>query len=497
MKAQQILRVLVATLFLCVPSVRAQQQQQQQQTPPDDSQPAAPVAPVPPLPPQQDDTSDSRQAPAPAARGLFISDSQDQGTGPAEPDNHALSSDETIGLGSLHAESRIFDPVFRFSESVDTGVAAGQTTSDTNVGGSVLFGQLRDRYHLTVSYNFMQTFYEPASNLDEAYQSLNVSEVVMWSRWTLRLRDALALSPESTFGGLFAGGVGLAEQNSTLTGITPAVQTNETILTGFANRLDNTSVAEVDYSLSPRVTVTFAGSYELLHFLNPGYFDTRNWDGRVGFNYALDAKDTIAIIYDYNRTSFTGGASGILESQLTQLAFGRKITGRLALQVSAGPQLIRLLDSGVSNSTTLSWGLTTSLRYQLTRATYLGASYFHGTTPGSGVYAGSESDFVTFNAGHQFSRLLAASLTGGYSLNKTLAVTALLPNTASNYQNWYIGGSVSRQIARGLHIGANYGFQQQYSAVGVCPVLACGLPEGSQQIATVTVEWHPLAIGNQ
>src|SRR5262249_17915328 len=159
------------------------------------------------------------------------------------------------------------------------------------------------------------------------------------------LRDDLSVSPESSFGGLFTGVPGSLE-SPILPGLDPSIPPSETILTGRTNRINNTTLAEIDYSLSRRSSLTFSGSYGLLHFQEPGFLGRRTVNGRMGYNYALSAKNSLGFIYDFTETHFTGTIQAVT-SHSTQLAFGRKVTGRLAFELSAGPELILLRNYGV------------------------------------------------------------------------------------------------------------------------------------------------------
>ena len=263
----------------------------------------------------------------------------------------------------------------------------------------------------------------------------------------------------------------------------------ETILTGPANRLNNTSVAEIDYSLTRRAIVTFVGSYGLLHFSLPGYLGSRSINASTGYNYALSPKNSVAVIYAYSTTHFTTGAGQ--ETHLGELAFGRKITERLSFQLGGGPQLLLSRNLGSSNNRSWSWSLSGSLSYQMTRNTGYSLTYFHGITAGSGVYLGAINDTFTGTINHRLTRFWSGSINSGYSRNGSVAHTV---GIASLYDNWFAGGSVSRQIGREIRIVGSYAYQRQYSAAGACPVLSCGPSGSGRNIVSISLEWHPFAI---
>lgn len=477
---------LVAATLLCFSAASAQQ-------PTKDSQSNA-ATPLQPLSPAT--AGGNQPASAPLDLPLTQSEAQPQSAAQAQPDTHVLSSGETLGLGSLRGLRRIFDPALQFSEFGETGLVPvpGQTTAVSNLGGSLDMDQRWGPYHLAASYNGAETIYEPSyyGMHYVPYHDLSIAPEIVLGRWTFRLRDSAQYSWGIGFGGLFAGGPAQGAQNSSLNSplnsIQPSLASNGTIQTGLARQLNNTALGEADYAFSRRTTLTFVGSYGLLHFFDPGYISSQNFDGRIGYTYALSSKNSIAVTYDDNRMTFTGASSG-LQTDLLQMAFGRKIAGRLAFQAGVGPQLMRFENSGLSNVRQLSWSASSSLIYQEARTGY-SLSYFRGVTPGSGVFFGSQGQTITGTATREFTRFWSASVNGGYSINNNLVPTGVF---ASRFDDWFAGASLNRQMGRQIRLSLSYGFQQQTSGAGVCPVLSCGLP-GSLSFRQfgATLQWHPL-----
>jgi hypothetical protein len=248
-------------------------------------------------------------------------------------------------------------------------------------------------------------------------------------------------------------------------------------------------LAEADYAFSRRTTMTFLGAYSFLHFLDPGYLNDQDINGRLGYNYALSAKNNIGVSYDRDRMSFAG-ANGRVETDSVQMAFGRKITGRLAFQVAAGPQLLHFKNLGLASTKQVSWSAFSALTYQRGRTGY-SVSYFRGVTPGSGVFFGGDVESVTATANREITRSFSASVNGGYARNKALAP---LVTFATQFDNWFAGVNLNRQFGPQFRFGVNYGFQQQTNGAGACPVISCGLPQSYSQVG-VTLQWHPLARG--
>lgn len=414
-----------------------------------------------------------------------------------QPDTHVLSSGEIFGLGSLRSLRHVFDPALQFSQSGETGIVAGRILGVSSLGGSLDLDQNWRRYHVALAYNGAETIYQPSysGNRSLPYHRLGMSQEIFLGRWTLRFRDDAQYSWGGNFGGLFTGGLtgggftgglpGLG-QTGAFNNIQPALLPNQTIETGAVQQLSNTALGEVDYSLSRRTTLTLLGSYNLMHYFTSGYISSRDTHGRIGYNYALSAKNNLAVTYDHDRASLNGSSS-LLQTDLVQLAFGRKVTGRLAFQVAAGPEILRLRNLGSSSTQQLSWSAFTTANYSLAHNHY-SLIYSHAATAGSGVFVGSDTDTITAGLTHDFTRFWSLSVNGGYAINRNLAPVATF---ASRFDNGFAGAVVNRELGRQVRMGLSYEFQRQTGGAGACPVLSCGLADSFNQFA-VNLQWHPV-----
>ena len=412
-----------------------------------------------------------RQMPVPAARGLALESDSSQ----PQADTHTLSSIETLGIGSLGVLRSIIDPSFTISQSGDTGIVPGMKNSSTSLGMNLAFDRNWSRSRLIGSYGGAQVLYHPYSALNSRYHNLSVAQEFQFSRWIFRLNDKLTVAPEASFGGLDTGGTNTQRTLKSSLGV------NDTILTQRAKRIANTASGEVNYYLSRRSIVTVAGSFASLNFSDPGYIDTQRITGRVGYDYALNPKDSIALLYDHGRTDFST-ASVRQQTDTIQLSYGRKVTGRLALQIAAGPQLLR----SSSQSSSLDWNLSSTMNYQ-TRRTQYSVSFDRAPSSGSGVFLGSATNIATASVHHALTRSWAASLGAGYAFDQ-----ALVPvnGTIEHFRNWYGNASVGRLVGHHVRFDLNYRFQRQGAGTGTCPVLACGSTQ-SRHTLGMTLGWHP------
>jgi hypothetical protein len=477
MKRPNLYRValfIISISLLALPAAWAQQPTVNGGQSSDAPQPLAPLA-------SGAATGSSGNATSPAG-GV----SGDQASTQIQPDTHILSGSEMLGLGFLRAPHSFFDPVVRVAAGADTGLVLGTTETSGSIGGGLALDQQWGRFHLISQYYGAKFFYYPATSFSSSYHDLSFSPTLTFGRWVVHLREDLHVSPEQSFGGLDIAGAPLPASDAALTSVTPLLEPPQTIATGWAERLDNTSLAEVDYSLSRRSTVTLSGSYGLLHFFQPGYIDGTTVQGHAGYTYLFTRRDSIAITYNYSLMSFTGTTTQTA-SHLAQLSFAHTLAARWSFQVAAGPQLLQLEGLGFPIGDQLTWSLTSSLTY-LTHHNAYALQYFRGITGGSGVLLGAETEGVTASISRALTRYWSGALNGGAARNTGLVPSQALPQ----FDYWFAGANVGRPLGRHFHFSVNYVYQQQTQSGG-CPVLSCGLNTG-RNAGSGTLEWHPLGV---
>jgi hypothetical protein len=283
------------------------------------------------------------------------------------------------------------------------------------------------------------------------------------------------------------GGPGLSAENLNLLGTTVSGlgQTFvQTINTGDGLRYQNSVLGQAEYSFSRRSAITFSGSYGLLHFTGAGYVNSTMANAQVGYDYMLSPSDSIAILASYGNITYSGTVVSTTD-YIAALAYGRRITGRLAFQISAGPEEIQNKGTAVVGSSRL-WiaSVNSALSYQR-RRTSLSVNYLHGLTAGSGVFIGAVSNAFTASARYQFTRSWTGTINGGYSLNKSLAIAGI---PEARFDNWLIGWNLGRRVGPHAQINFNYGLTKQNSP-NPCPVPSCGIT-GLQQSFGMSVNWH-------
>ena len=482
--------LVVSLVFLCTSLAFAQDQPQ----PPSPLDPNAPLQPLPPA----GGASNSKKPPTPAARGVSdpFDTQQQYDASQVTPDQNTLAGAAPFTLGSLQHHRNVFDPSISFSQLAQsypqTGGGGSNVGAVSQIGGSLNFDRTWSEYHLSAIYNGGETFnygYSTSTSLTHyQFHDFVFQQEADWDRWHVLFRDDFAYSPGATFTGQGFGGPGLAAQFSSLLGssVTSLAQTfvpSETINTSFAHRYRNALLGQAAYSLSRRAAFTVAAAYGLLHFNESGFVSSTMVNVQGGFDYLLDPWNSIAILGGYGKIDYTGTGSTTTD-YVGALAYGRKITGRLAFQAAVGPQEIQSLGSIQGNFHLVFVMVNSTLRYERRRGG-LSLNFSRGLTQGSGVFEGATGDTVSANVNYRFTRVWSASVTGGYALNDSLAPVGA---QRQRFTNWFVGANVGRQLGTHAKLNFNYGVNDQTNPP-TCTVAVCGIP-GLQQSGGVTINWH-------
>jgi hypothetical protein len=444
---------------------------------------------------QQQGQQPSQPIPAirsPLATGADNGD-QDQGSNTQEmqPDTRSLTGVEDLSLGTMTLERSYWQPRLAISETVDSN--PGSTTAGngswgtwTSLLGGVDIHKISGQSELLVSYTgggMFSTGNSDASN--GVIQELSVKDKYSFRRSTLSVFDQLSYLPESSFG--FAGTAGAALPGvGTGGGIGSGFTPGQSILTPESQNLSNALAVELDTKLTSRTSLTFVGGYSLLHYFNDNSLNYGDGTFQAGYNYLVSRKDTVAISYNFSAFRYSN-VDQSLNLNTIQGSYARRITGRLAFQIAAGPQFVSSrfpitssTTSTTNSSSQLYWTLNTALQYQLRRA-QISAAYNHGVSGGSGVLAGAETDVASGSFNQQVSRTFNVGLTAGYSRNRGIAGS--VGSEAQTFSYWFSGVNVTHPVGRSLDIFMNYQFQYQDSNTSGCIGSACSTNTIRHQIA--------------
>ena len=463
-------------LGLRVPAARAQQQQPDQ-PPPNQQQP----------PPGQSG------APIPAYHSPLITgdegDAEDNTQGPT-PDTRPLAGTQNIALGGLETKRSYWQP--RIDVSAEGDSNAGQNTANTSwttwtsFAGGVDAQRVSGSSELTLGYTGGFTYSSDRTVPNGVVQELNVTDKFMFRRATVTFLDQFSYLPEQGFG--FGGLGGVPLPGGTSTGLGPGIAPGQTILAGEGQNLANSYVTQVDLSLTPRSSLTLAGGDSVLHYFDSALLNTMDVIGRVGYNYQLSSKNTIAVLYNFQGIRYSGFNQSI-DDHTAQVAFGRRVTGRLAFQIGAGPEVAVFhtpISSTATSSTQIYWSLNTMLQYQLQRNQF-GFNYNHGVNAGAGVLAGAIADTASGSAARRMSRTFTSGITAGYARNKGLTTGKIPSNQSFSY--WFTGATLSHPLGRTLGVTLSYQLQYQDSSASFCIGPTCGTSL-MRHVISLGLGWH-------
>jgi hypothetical protein len=498
-----ILAVGLVTGAMVAPWARAQQQSSQQSS-------------------QQSEQQSSQQPqnqaaqPIPAYRSPFAlgtdNDAQDANGGQQtlEPDTHSLVGAQDLSLGAPKTGYSFWTPYFELSSTLDSnGVSTNGTGWATwaTVYGGIDLRRTSSNSSLTVNYLGGGAFSDGTGTGNGVIQELGLGEQLTFRRASIAFLDQFGYLPESSFGFAGIGGAALSTGGNLglQTGFTP----NQSILTSLGQRLSNSSIVEVNTFLTPRSTLTFVGAYGLLYFFDNNLNDSREASAQAGYNYQLTRKDTIAVFYRFDGFRYDNINQSINDNTV-QASYARRVTGRLAFRLAAGPSIAfsEIPISGSSGTSTetsstaatgskirqIFWDASSSLTYQLERAQLQG-SYYHGVTGGSGVLAGAQTDNVSGSASRQLTPNLNGVFTIGYSRNEGLAVTptSTLASSGQTYDYWFGGVNFGRTFGRSTRLQIGYQVNYQTSSAAFCVTTPCSTTFLLHQVF-LSLGWNPRPI---
>jgi len=478
-----------ASLMLLCGAARAQQQGQDQNPPPaqDQGQQQTP-----------DQSAPKAQGPIPAYHSPLagaVDNEDEETTTEIKPDEHALTGAQPLGLGSANAHS-YWQPHANLFVTADSnpGVATGGSSWGTwiSFSGGVDVHKVSENNELEVSYLGGGMFSNTSEAGNGAVQSLEFLEKRTFHRWALTLIDGLAYLPESGagFNGLgvpLPGGGGLG--GGTLS-------PGQSLLVGRGQNLSNQFDAEADVFVTGRTSLTFVGGYSSLNYFDSDLLNYGSALARVGYNYLIDRKNTIGVDYEFGETNFSNFHQKLVDHEF-QVAYGRRVTGRLAFQIAAGPEIATFTlpitpGSGVGSAgptTSVYWSLNTNLQYQM-RRNFFGLSYVHSVAGGSGVLAGAEEDLVSGSVTRQMTRQFSSGITGGYARDHGLAVLNPTPTGTQTFDYWYGGGNLTYPLGRTMAVTLSYQLQYQTSGTPFCVGGGACATDFWRNMISVGLDWR-------
>jgi hypothetical protein len=428
---------------------------------------------------------DSIDTPKPAMTGDNTASLQ-SGAPTDTPDTRPLAGVQNLSLGSKTSSHSFLLPSFGVTSQVQVnpyGSSLADNSSPasvTYVSGRLALNKVSPRSELLLDYLAAGGFSNYSNQSSSLIQGLDFSETIRGGRWSQMFGEQFSYLPAAAFnfGGL--GGVGNFGVSLAAVGVTPGfrqdIVPNQSILTNGADRVSNATMAQTTYALGYRSSLSFFGTYGILHFLDGGLQDNSIISTGAGYNYLLSPLNSMSVSYGFSRLMFAHLPVGA-DSHTILFSLARRISGRMSFQVGAGPDIQVYRAPLAGSGMTLNWTLNSGLNYQL-RNWGTGFMYSHSLTGGSGVLAGAETDMVSGHAGRTFGSL-QTSVNLGYSRNRAVQTSL----SAISPQTWFAGAQASRRFVSFGSLFIAYNVSRQSSLAAVCSVPACQTNALTQSIS--------------
>jgi hypothetical protein len=401
----------------------------------------------------------------------------------AVPDNKPPSGALPLGLGI--GGEKLLNISLNASQSWDSSPPVALSTPkswepEPSFGGALRlsFDTIKSQTRLNYSGNVLA--FPNGDPTWRTYQDVGFSQSVNMGRWTLTAADTFNYSPNSPFGGY---GLGLTANSGAVASstINPQYVPNQSILTTYAASYFNTALGQVEYGLTHRLSWTATGSYGIMRFPDSALYDSNQLLASTGYNHSLTARDAIFGTYNYSEFHYTLINSSFT-SQNIQFGYSHKVTGRMSFQASGGPQFTNTTSLGTKQKQ-IRFSGAASLAYSR-GYTSLALTYFAGTTAGSGVLTGAQTQNVQFTVGRTFSRAWTTDLSCGYSNNSGLV-------QQQSYDSFYVAPAIRRAVTRNLGLSFNYSYQRQLTQ-SACSGPVCGTVSRNLLTAGIDYRFRPI-----
>jgi hypothetical protein len=472
-----ILRVCFLALVLLFGAQNGRAQEQPQEPTNANPKPAARSYPIP--------LSDSGSQ----QNGNIVQDS----TNTLQPDTAPLTGVVNATLGTPEVRHSYWEPGFQYAGTAQSNGFNQQ--NDTGwFANNYLLANLSllkawSRSQLTVNYSGGGFFTTDSTQGNGNTQQLALSQTFQWNRWLVQILDQFSYLPESQFG--FGGGttLGIPGVGGSLStpnpGLGAGLAPNQSIFTALGPRYSNAGAIQSTYVTSSRGSITASASYAILDFVDPGNVDNNSLTGSLGYNYQIDRANTMGVVYRFTSFQFPGEPQAFGE-HVVNVAYGRKITGRLALQLYGGPEFNTFRIPVGNQSSKVGGNGSANLVYGLENGR-ISAGYFHGLSGGSGVFTGSTVDQVNFTASRRLGRVWSASLNLGYAHNRSVASSTVAGSPS--YNNWTVGAGVNRPFGRNTDFAISYTSNINAYSQSQCSGTSCSTNQTSNYIS-LNVQWH-------
>ncbi len=430
---------------------------------------------------------------------------QEQETPPAPiTENPPISGLDQPGLEPHGAPLSYIQPGATVSESADSNVEStlggGAVRSISRGVGDITLQRLWKNYDLAMQYMGGVAYYNEQGLGWKLLQQMDLDQKITWKRGQLSLRDSFSYLPEGNFGAAYGslGSEGIASLGNTAFGSFWSGASLGTL--ALVPRITNVSLADVTENLTPKSAITVAGGYAFTHFYGDDpatgleYLGNSQTSGQVGYNRTLTPHTQVAVVYGYQAFDFSS-VGAAFHSNIIQLMYGHRISGRMDFLIGAGPQFTSIKLATVFGTVPdfrIGVAGRVVLRYQL-RRTSLNLTYERFETSGSGFFAGAETDLARLRVERPLSRVWSSFADLGYTRNSRAQPDAVGVN-ANVYSLGFAGVGLHRAFGRSFHGFISYQIDELSFDKSLCGTSTSCNRISNRQVGTIGLDWTPRPI---
>ena len=215
--------------------------------------------------------------------------------------------------------------------------------------------------------------------------------------------------------------------------------------------------------------------------------DSHGATGQGAITHTISPRSSFGASYSYSRYTYPNDQFGLpasgFVSQTVGAQYSYRVTRKLGISMSAGPEWSTI--TNVPNSNATSVFVDASATYT-GKTTTTALSFVRGTNNGYGVTAGSFSNSLVFTVSRTFAEAWGVSASSAYTQSSSLTAPALPSFSSKTYVE---SAQVSRAILRSLSAFASYAFEDQSSS----GTSAIDVFKGRSQILGFGITYSPAA----
>ncbi|SEG13967.1 hypothetical protein SAMN05421819_1925 [Bryocella elongata] len=339
-------------------------------------------------------------------------------------------------------------------------------------------------YHpFSLLYGGGVTFFSGGQGNSSYYQSLDMSQQLVYEKWTFIAEDTLRITPDLPLGGV-SGTAGAGDLGNGTAGGDAAG-----LLTPNQTRLNESAQGSAQRMLSGATSLNMGVGYTLLHFPGGGTaasgIDSSSLNASGGVTHHLSGRDQIGGNYSYIHTS-QPSTGFTVNTQSARMNVTHSFSPTWTASAGAGPQFFTSAAAGLSSSS-LSYSVQASVDHEL-QFSSMNLSFDREILNTASYGSSAETARLGFGFSRSISPVMHASA------NMSYLRTTSLPGVgtyAYNSNGFYLGAQVNRTLSRLWSAYFSYTLEDQ-SVTGLT-----GGPaplQGIQHLVGFGVTFAPLPI---